>query len=154
MNQEEIERYYCHTSSGWLHFDPKKGTRHFEPWWCLLICDEEIPKYYGWYCKRWGMPVQTGSRWRTHISFIRGEKPQRMPFWGRREKERVEFRYTHLVRWENGKHAWLDVYCPRLSEIRVELGLKAKSTYHLTIGRLETHKAYKQHVFERPKIRL
>ena len=145
------KNYFCHQSTGWVQFDPLKGTKHFDAWWALLICSEEIPRYYSWFALKYGVSIQTGSRWRTHISFIKGEKPQRMPYWGRSKGEKVEFHYTNNIRWDNGKHAWLDVYCPRLSEIRTELGLKPKETYHLTIGRLDTEKEYTPHKYDQPR---
>lgn len=147
MNPE----YYCHRSTGWLQFDPLKGTKHFEAWWALLVCDDEIPRYYGWFSRRWGVPLELGSRWRTHISVIKGEKPQRMPFWGRRHKEKVEFFYSNVIRWDNGKHAWLDVFSPQLSAMRLELGLRAKETYHLTIGRLEVERDAVPHIYDKPR---
>jgi hypothetical protein len=33
---------YCHTSKGTVLSDPGQGTKHFEPWWALLLCDEGI----------------------------------------------------------------------------------------------------------------
>ena len=142
------ETYYCHTSTGWVHFDPGKGTKHFDAWWALLICDEEILKYYAWLALKYGVVIQTGSRWRSHVSFIKGQKPQRMPFWGRRECQKVEFRYSNVIRWDNGKHAWLDVYSPELNEIRKELGIPPKDTYHLTIGRLDVEKDPMDHKYD------
>jgi hypothetical protein len=55
----------------------------------------------------------------------------------------IEFNYAHTIRYDNGCHAWLDVECERLHEIRKELGLpeyphfhKARRlSLHLTLGR-------------------
>src|ERR1700688_244299 len=125
------------TSSGILQFDPLKGTKHFEPWWCLLSCDKQIAEYYSWLIKRYGLPVNTSSPWGTHISVIRGDTIPDPSAWGKLEGVEGEFAYNHVVRYDNGQHAWVDVYSEDLSGVREMLGLKPKPWFHLTIGRLD-----------------
>jgi hypothetical protein len=131
--------YYCHPSAGTIHFDPGKGTRHFDPWYALVRCDEAILDYFTWLLERNGVGVLKGSRWGAHITFVRGEPPGNPEAWGKAEGLEVAFHYSHVVRWSNGWHAWVDVWCPALTGIRAELGLVAKSSakYHLAVGRLK-----------------
>ena len=126
------------TSTGILHYDPGQGSKQFDPWWALLTCDDEIAKYYAWQLKRRGVEVYPNDKslWGTHLSVLKGAEPPNPQAWGKYEGYEVQFHYTHLIRFDNGKHAWVDVYSEELSEIRLELGFDAKPWYHLTIGRL------------------
>ena len=126
------------TSTGILQYDPGKGQKHFDPWWALLLCDDEIARYYAWQLKKRGMEVYPNDKglWGTHISVLKGDVPIQTKDWGRYEGYEVEFHYNHLIRFENGKHAWVDIYSEDLSAIREELGFPFKPWYHLTIGRL------------------
>jgi hypothetical protein len=126
------------TSTGILQYDPGKGLKHYEPWWALLLCDDEIARYYSWQLKKHGVevfPNNTGL-WGTHVSVMKGEVPPDVSAWGKYEGYEVEFHFSHLIRFENGKHAWVDVYSEDLSAIREELGFVFKPWYHLTVGRL------------------
>ena len=129
--------YYCHGSAGILDWEPGKGTRLYEPWWALVLCDQGIIDYYAWHCRRWGIPVQKGSAYGAHISFLKGEEPPRQELWGR-DTGPIPFHYAHMVRYDNNAHAWLDVWSDQLIELQAALGYppKVKMSYHLTIGRL------------------
>jgi hypothetical protein len=123
-------------SSGILQYDPGKGTRHFDAWWALLICNDDIADYYSWLMKRYGIEVNSHNLWNVHISVLKGEEPPNKENWGHLEGYEIEFNYNHIVRWENGKHAWIDVYSEDLSYIREMMGFPFKPWYHLTIGKL------------------
>lgn len=79
----------------------------------------------------------------AHISFVRKEVPPNMEFWGKYEKEWIEFEYESWV-YNSQTYYWLNVFCPRLEEIRRELGLSLTSgitrspdgrhKFHCTIG--------------------
>ena len=125
------------TSSGILQFDPLKGTKRYEPGWCLVSCSNEIARYYAWHLKRHGMEVNPQSPWGTHISVIRGEPLPDPSCWGKFEGLEVEFHYSHLLRHDNGQHAWLEVYSDDLAEVRKSFGFPHKPWFHLTVGRLE-----------------
>jgi hypothetical protein len=129
--------YFCHSSIGTLLYDPGVGTRHFEPWWALMLCDESIIDYYAWLLLRRGIDLERGSRWGAHVCFVRGEEPADPSHWGANPGQ-VTFWYANEVRWDNGRHVWLDVWCPTLADIRDRLGLrvKQKTLFHLTLGRL------------------
>lgn len=127
------------TSTGILQYDPGKGDKHFDPWWALLTCDDEIARYYAWFLKRYGLEVHPNNKglWGTHISILKGEVPPDTSNWGKYDGFEVEFNYNHIVRFDNGKHAWVDVYSEDLSAIREMMGFPAKPWFHLTIGRLK-----------------
>jgi hypothetical protein len=130
--------YYCHASTGTVLYDPGKGTRHFEPWFALLECDDGIVAYLSWHLLRWGIDLDRGSRWGAHVTFVRGEQPANEAVWGLAAGEEVTFHYSNVIHWTNGRHAWVDVWCPRLTELRAALGLVAKASakYHLALGLL------------------
>lgn len=126
------------TSVGVLHYDPGRGSKQYDPWWALLECDDEIARYYAWQLKRRGVEVYPNDKglWGTHVSVLKGEAPPITQPWGKYEGYEIEFHYTQLIRFDNGKHAWVDVYSEDLSKIREELGFGPKYWYHLTVGRL------------------
>lgn len=126
------------TSTGVLQYDPGLGQKKFEPWWALLLCDNEISRYYAWQLKRQGVEVYGNDKglWKTHISVMKGDIPPDSTLWRKYDGYEVEFNYTHLIRHDNGEHAWVDVYSEDLSAIRQELGFPFKPWYHLTVGRL------------------
>lgn len=126
------------TSTGILHYDPGLGSKRYDPWWALLICDDELARYYAWQLKKHGVEVYPNDKglWGTHVSVLKGAVPENQINWGKYEGYEVEFHYNHLIRYDNGKHAWVDVYSEDLSYIRQELGFDSKPWYHLTIGRL------------------
>ncbi len=126
------------TSSGTLQYDPGKGQKHFDPWWALLVCDNEISRYYAWHLKKYGLELFPNDKglWGTHISVLKGEPPPDPAAWGKYDGYEIEFHYNHWLRFDNGKHAWVDIYSEDLSHIREMLGFDSKPWYHLTIGRL------------------
>ena len=80
-------------------------------------------------------------RYAPHVSVVREDRVGAA--WGRYEGQRVTFQYSPTI-WEGSVYYWLRVVCPRLADIRVELGLPAtdwytrppddSDFYHLTIG--------------------
>jgi hypothetical protein len=125
------------TSTGILRYNVMQG-KYSQPWWALLECDDQIADYYAWQLKRRGIEVHSNASglWGTHVSVLKGDPPPDPTAWGRYEGYEVEFNYTHLIRYDNGEHAWVDVYSEDLSAIRQELGFPFKPWYHLTVGRL------------------
>ena len=126
------------TSTGILQYDPGKGSKQFVPNWALLICDDDVSRYYAWLLKKYGLESYPNSHglWGTHISVLKGDSLPNPQNWGKYEGYEVEFHYNHIIRFDNGRHAWLDVYSEDLSAIRQELGFGFKPWYHLTVGRL------------------
>lgn len=127
---------YCHRTTGRVVFDPGLGEPWFDPWWALVECDEGIVDYMAWHLLRFGIDLQKGSRWGSHVTFVRGEDPPVADNWGWCDGLEVELYYTHEIAWSNGFHAWLNVWCPDLSGVREDLGLVRKERFHLTLGRL------------------
>ena len=93
-----------------------------------------IPKYY--YAKPQKYPA--------HISVVRKEVPVNLENWGKYEGEKIEFFYQSYIH-IGTVYFWLNVFCCRLEEIRLELGLPVDSPYtlppegfnkcyHMTIG--------------------
>ena len=129
--------YYCHDSIGIVIWDTGPVKKHYLPWWVRLTCDQAIVDYYAWLSRKYGKPLQKGSTWGAHVSFVRGEEPACKEHWGV-SPDPINFKYSGLVRYDNDFHAWLDVWCPKLHIIRAGLGLppKTKQSFHLTLGRL------------------
>lgn len=130
------EAYFVHKSTGYLRFDPLRGTKHFDPWWALLMCDEGIPELYAWFLRKYGIATEPSTLWGCHVSVIKGQEPSNKSQWGKRF-DPIEFWYTNQIRWDNRKHAWLDVFSPDMSKIRESMGLPPKCFFHLTVGRLK-----------------
>jgi len=134
MNQN----YFKHYSYGKIVYDLRKNDpKLFEPWWAFVLCDPGIVDFYSWLCKSWGKPLDRSTAWGSHISWAKGQKPQNENLWGQKYPK-IKFYYSNIIRTDNNQHAWLDVWCPELHEIRQELGLPKKLNwnFHITLGRL------------------
>lgn len=96
-----------HTSTGILQYDPGKGLKHYDPWWALLLCDDDLSKYYAWQLKKHGVEVYPNDKslCGTHVSVLKGDVPFNQTAWGKYEGFEVEFHFNHLIRYDNGKHA-------------------------------------------------
>lgn len=108
--------------------------------WALLIVDKEIPKYYRnlyWLSVYKVRQLNPGKR-EPHITVVAGdyEVPACPEFWRKYDGTTIDFAYDSCDN-RDGMY-WLPVYCPRLTDIRIELGLKPqlKFPFHLTIGHL------------------
>ena len=134
--------YYRRSSIGHLEFDRGQGSKYFLPWWCALKTDDGITALYRWLSKRHGVPVARNGMWGAHVSVIKGDEPElNKDLWGT-DFGPIKFYYSTMVRYDNGCHAWLDVYCERLGEIRELFGLpnidvhgEHPRHYHMTLGR-------------------
>lgn len=86
-------------------------------------------------------------RYGPHVTVVRDEVPSVPSAWGFREGREVQFDYSEEVRHDD-VYWWLEVYCPRLTAVRLELGLPASSAltrppdgrdcFHTTIGNCKT----------------
>jgi hypothetical protein len=125
-------------AKGTVIFDPTAGEAA-NKWWAIVECPKDIIDYYKyWVTKNQKIKI-SAPLFGSHISIIRGEEPKDKfkHLWRFRHGEEVEFTYT--PDYENlGEYWWLNVECPRLVEIRRELGLSDLPDYkfHLTIGKL------------------
>lgn len=132
-----MDSYYVHRSEGVLIWDYGIGQKWHEPWWCLLKCDQGIVDFYSWLCKKAGLPVMKNTLHGAHVSVVKGEEPLVKEAWGVNFGP-VEFYYASIIRYDNDRHAWLDVNSQCLHELRSNLGLppKINMSYHMTLGRL------------------
>ncbi len=144
--------------SGRLVYDPvRPGMKNRTKYWAMVLVDREITRYFRWWVDRELLNI-TGVEgfglnlpsWDAHCSIIRGENDVRgVPprelneLWGKYRNEVVDFEYSLNVRqsgdttsWDRPNHYWfVDVRCPRGTEIRKELGLPRDWNFHITIGR-------------------
>lgn len=116
--------------------------RYFtQPLKVIVEVDQQISEYYRTLVPRY---IRLNRQaYPAHISVVRKETPPNMEFWNRYEKEWVEFEYEPY-QYNNATYYWLNVFCPRLEEIRRELGLSLTSgitrspdgrhKFHCTIG--------------------
>lgn len=125
---------HMYKSVGKLVHDPK-SLDHKRPFWLILECDDEIARYYKYLMfKERGIKLNPRSLWGTHVSVIRGEKPN-SGFWGKVSKEPIEFEYDGIVK-NTDKYYWIDIICPKLLEVRNYYGLPKNPYFnlHMTIG--------------------
>ena len=109
-------------SVGTLHYDRTQDGGYK----LIVQIDQEISDYYRSLIPKWidARPQM----YRAHVSVVRKEVPPNLDYWGVYEGEKVEFWYSPIV--HNGKfYYWLNVFCLRLEEIRLELGLPVRSEY-------------------------
>lgn len=124
-------------SIGKLVYSPRTHLASSDKW-LVLMCDDEISKYYRCLFNReypWKGKL-TRPVWGTHVSVIRGEFIPNFKLWGLDANKIVEFEYDGGVI-DNGEYYWLKAYCPYLSEVRLKYGLSKEPRFgfHLTIGR-------------------
>lgn len=154
-----------HTASGIIKYDPPRpGMTKRTEWWSIIKVDREITRYYRWwvdkevvnplglehistvpkiYFDKMGAKGLSQPSWDAHISIVRGEKPHASVshLWKKYDGERITFCYKHHPRKAgdttggDGPYWFVEVFCPRLDEIRDELKLVTGWKYHLTIGR-------------------
>lgn len=164
-------------SFGYLRYDPKNNATQFNDWWAILKCDEGLTAYYRrWIEREWpnrilskdwleaaGLEDQqsqawpmtycglklTKSVWGSHVSVVRGEKPEAscLKHWKKYENRKIYFEYNPEYINSNGRHWWVRIKSPELEDLRLELGLKPEpksyspaqkiwlpAPFHLTLG--------------------
>lgn len=111
------------SSVGRLHYSQEDGQYRL-----VVEVDQGLSDYYRALIPKW-MDVNR-PRWPAHITVVRPHKeiPVALEFWGKYEGELVEFEYQNYL--HSGKvYLWLNVFCKRLEEIRIELGLPVSSEF-------------------------
>ena len=108
----------------------------------VLDVNQDIVEYYRALLPKW---IRTNKQmYPAHISVVRHETPPNMELWNKYAGEEIQFSYSHEIR-NSEIYYWLDAWCERLEEIRLELGLPVDSpytrppdgfakTFHITIG--------------------
>ncbi len=140
---ELLGHNFQYKSKGTLIYDPGVNTKHYDPYWCILRLDDEIYKYYSWFMEKEGEPIHKPNNiWGFHASVVKGEVPtQNLDKWGFNNNKEIEFLYGNYISWTNGRHAWLNIYCEELADLREYYGLYTngrKLKFHMTLGRLKT----------------
>lgn len=71
------------TSTGIIQYDPGLNTKQFESNWALLLCDDDIARYYAWHLKKFGIETYSNDKslWKTHISFLKGDEVISSDLW-------------------------------------------------------------------------
>lgn len=133
---------YTFKSHGVLRYSPtttdgkNRASSHGDPkWWVILDCCPELIAYYrSLVLKLHGIKLQK-PLWGPHISVVRGDNPPNKEVWAKHTGKVIEFEYESWIV-DNGKHWWLEVECPELVALRLELGLPPKPDFdfHITLG--------------------
>lgn len=133
-----------HEATGRIVYDPRrKGMKSRTEWWAILRVDPGITELLRWWVKQELHIHLHQQAWEPHISIVRGERPRaNADTWGKYAGELVTFQYAQdPYKTKGGKNdeGWfwiVDVICPRIQEIREELGLRTFFKSHLTFGRI------------------
>ncbi len=125
-------------SIGTLRYSPKLLGDHIsERWWTVLDCDESIGAYFRCLYSMHHYKARTLVKpaWDSHITVIRNELPPRQDLWEKYSGKLIEFEYE-FEHHTDGNYWWVNVMCPELIAIRVELGLSADPLLplHLSTG--------------------
>ena len=130
--------FIMHAYSGTLRYSPKiLGNRVSAKWWLVVDCEPSLGSYYRdlyslhhYRCKSLSKPA-----WKDHITVIRNEEPLHRDLWEKYDGENLEFSYLQEPH-TNGCYWWLQISCPRLLDIREELGLPRNPSipFHLSFG--------------------
>lgn len=130
-------------STGKLVYNPKTHLASSDKW-LILVCDDEISRYYRYLYTKEYPPYLNGNHslklnrpvWGSHCSVIRGEKIPNKHLWGIDAFKIIEFEYEPGVQ-TNGEYYWLKAKCPYLENLREKYGLfkEPRFGFHLTVGR-------------------
>jgi hypothetical protein len=124
-------------STGRLVYDPAARIKP-EPYWLILKTDRELVHYYQHWIKQNYDLKFVSTVWGSHVSVVRGTKPNNLRVWNKYQGKQITFKYSNNI---YRKHWFfcIDVQCPELEDIREELGLSRvpASGFHLTVGRID-----------------
>jgi hypothetical protein len=146
INHGRIMTTNSHKGTAKIIYDPlRPGMKRRTERWIIANSDREVGRYYRWWVKKELHIELFQPSWGEHISLVRGEyiQDEYKHLWKKYDGEIITFEYEHNVRWSGDtttgdRPEWfwfVDVRCPRIDEIRAELGLKTFFKYHMTIGR-------------------
>jgi hypothetical protein len=93
----------------------------------IVEVDPDITRYYRSLMPKW-YPKTNPQMYAPHISVVRKEVPGNLEAWGKYEGQLVDFAYSNIVHYGT-VYCWLNCFCKRLEEIRLELDLPVDSVY-------------------------
>lgn len=143
-------------SEGILNFDPipitGKAEKMFKPFWAIINTNDDLDDYYRWLLLRRFNIILQAPAWGPHITVADGQPPLIKGTWEKIKQEYdqkvIPFTYQNTPL-SNGRHWWLRVQCPIITEIREKLNVQRtnlKWGLHLTLGmpipRHEEHSMY------------
>lgn len=105
-------------------------------WYAVLDCCPELGRLYRtlFHYHVYQTRKIQNTFFGNHITVVRDEEPKNQEFWKKYNGELIEFEYSSVAD-NNDYYHWLPVICPRLDEIRTELGLPPPEfPYHMTFG--------------------
>jgi hypothetical protein len=118
------------------------GTLKYHDEKLIVEVDQQLGKYYFNLVPKW-FKIHP-QKYPPHISVVRKEIPPNKQHWKKYDGEAIEFLYDTFIH-NDEAYFWLNAFCTRLEEIRLELGLPVSSPYtrppsgfhkcfHITIG--------------------
>ncbi len=115
------------------------GKLHYHTTWLMLYTDNEIGRYYRALFQKeqpWlklNIPMHG-----MHVTVVPGkyETPPNKHLWGKYEGEAVSFKYDGDVSHWHDYYYGIRILCPRIEDIREEMGLPRTLPvfWHITIG--------------------
>ena len=103
-------------SIGTLIYDPhgrasKAQDKVSEPWWLLLMCNQDIVNLANYWLKQRGVYLYKYSLYGSHISVVKGEEPPNKKLWKKYHGQRLKFQYSKEYNynhkyWFNASRAW------------------------------------------------
>jgi hypothetical protein len=111
-----------YASVGYLHYSQDNGYK------LVVQVDQGISDFYRSLIPRY-IPINP-PKYKAHVTVVRSykETPVILEPWGKYEGEAVPFFYSPVI--HQGKvYYWLNVFCNRLEQIRMELGMPVTSEY-------------------------
>jgi len=113
------------------------------PYKLIVEIDSEISRYYLSLIPKY---IQLNKpKFAPHISVVRKEMPNLL-YWGKYENQFIDFQYENII-YNDELYYWLNIYSPKLEEIRLELGLtnasgitrapNGRHRFHTTLGNVK-----------------
>ena len=122
-----------------ITYKAKGKLIYYPSWWLVLYTDNEICKYYRslMFLEFKHLKINAPKH-EAHISIIYGdrEEPLNKHFWGKYKDEEIDISYDPFII-QDREYFYMRVYCTRIEDIRVELGLPPNhedTPWHITIG--------------------
>jgi len=111
-------------SNGTIRYDNESGYR------LTVEVDKELSNYYYSLIPKYLKASRP--RWAAHVTVVRPEKeiPINLQHWRKYENQVVEFVYDPYICFGKSYY-WLNIWCPKLEDIREELGLSVYSKWTL-----------------------